>query len=148
VLERLEMPAGTMVSGLESDGGERSFCGGGKSGRVRAVREEDWRIMSLPGRLETQHALVLDYRRHVARFGEIGDYLARRQPPALLLWGRHDGFFEIDETLAWMKALPRMEAHILDGPHLLLETHSAECAELMSRFVGAARPGSLPGSGP
>jgi glutamine cyclotransferase len=38
VLERLEMPKGTGVSGLESDGGDRLFCGGGGSGRVRAVR--------------------------------------------------------------------------------------------------------------
>jgi len=38
VLERLEMPSGVGVSGLESDGGDRFFCGGGKSGKVRAVR--------------------------------------------------------------------------------------------------------------
>ena len=38
VLERLEMPAGTGVSGLESDGADRFFCGGGSSGTVRAVR--------------------------------------------------------------------------------------------------------------
>ena len=38
VLERLEMPAGVGVSGLESDGGDRFFCGGGNSGKVRAVR--------------------------------------------------------------------------------------------------------------
>ena len=38
VLERLEMPAGVGVSGLESDGGDRFFCGGGRSGKVRAVR--------------------------------------------------------------------------------------------------------------
>ena len=38
VLERIEMPAGVGVSGLESDGGDRFFCGGGKSGKVRAVR--------------------------------------------------------------------------------------------------------------
>lgn len=38
VLECLEMPAGTGVSGLESDGGDRFFCGGGASGRLRAVR--------------------------------------------------------------------------------------------------------------
>ena len=38
VKERLEMPPGTGVSGLESDGGERFFCGGGGSGKVRAVR--------------------------------------------------------------------------------------------------------------
>lgn len=38
VLERLEMPAGTGVSGLESDGAELFYCGGGMSGKVRAVR--------------------------------------------------------------------------------------------------------------
>jgi pimeloyl-ACP methyl ester carboxylesterase len=100
--------------------------------------EDDWRIMSLPGRLATQRALVLDYRSHVARFGEIAAYLARWKPPALMLWGRHDAFFEIDETLSWMKALPRMEAHILDGPHFLLETHAGECAALMADFLRRA----------
>lgn len=38
VLERLDMPAGTMVSGLESDGAGLFYCGGGPSGKVRAVR--------------------------------------------------------------------------------------------------------------
>jgi glutamine cyclotransferase len=38
VLESLEMPPGVNVSGLESDGGDRFFCGGGGSGKVRAVR--------------------------------------------------------------------------------------------------------------
>src|SRR5467141_3536517 len=38
VLERLEMPRGTGVSGIESDGGDRFFCGGGGSGKVRTVR--------------------------------------------------------------------------------------------------------------
>lgn len=38
VLEQLDMPAGMGVSGLEADGGDRFFCGGGNSGMVRAVR--------------------------------------------------------------------------------------------------------------
>jgi DNA-binding beta-propeller fold protein YncE len=38
VLERLDMPPGTGVSGLESDGRDRFFCGGGSSGKVRAIR--------------------------------------------------------------------------------------------------------------
>jgi len=38
VLERLQMPAGTAVSGLESDGGDLFYCGGGSSGKVRAVK--------------------------------------------------------------------------------------------------------------
>jgi hypothetical protein len=32
------MPTGVYVSGLESDGGDQFFCGGGPSGKVRAVR--------------------------------------------------------------------------------------------------------------
>jgi glutamine cyclotransferase len=38
VLETLEMPPGVNVTGLESDGGDRFFCGGGTSGKVRTVR--------------------------------------------------------------------------------------------------------------
>ncbi len=38
VLERLDMPPGAGVSGLESDGGDRFFCGGGNSGKIRVVR--------------------------------------------------------------------------------------------------------------
>ena len=38
VLERIEFPLGVGVSGLESDGGDQFYCGGGKSGKVRAVR--------------------------------------------------------------------------------------------------------------
>ncbi|WP_342239045.1 Vgb family protein [Inquilinus sp. OTU3971] len=38
VLESLELPAGVNVSGLESDGADQFFCGGGKTGKVRAVR--------------------------------------------------------------------------------------------------------------
>jgi streptogramin lyase len=38
VLERLQMPEGAGISGLESDGRDQFFCGGGSSGTVRAVR--------------------------------------------------------------------------------------------------------------
>ncbi|WP_193212828.1 glutamine cyclotransferase [Luteolibacter marinus] len=38
VHESLAMPGGMGVSGLESDGGDRFFCGGGSSGKLRVVR--------------------------------------------------------------------------------------------------------------
>jgi streptogramin lyase len=38
VLERLVMPEGTMVAGLEAAGEDLFYCGGGRSGKVRAVR--------------------------------------------------------------------------------------------------------------
>ena len=38
VLEKLEMPDGVLVSGLESDGADQFFCGGATTGKVRVVR--------------------------------------------------------------------------------------------------------------
>jgi len=38
VKEKIEMPAGVNISGLESDGREQFFCGGGKTGKLRVVR--------------------------------------------------------------------------------------------------------------
>jgi glutamine cyclotransferase len=38
VLEALEMPPGALISGLESNGKDQFFCGGQKSGKIRAVR--------------------------------------------------------------------------------------------------------------
>jgi glutamine cyclotransferase len=46
VLERLEMPRGTGVSGLESDGAHLFYAGGGPSGKVRAVRRPNPRRTS------------------------------------------------------------------------------------------------------
>jgi hypothetical protein len=34
-----------------------------------------------------------------------------------------------------MQALPRMEAHILDAGHKLLETHAAAAVPLMRNFI-------------
>ena len=97
--------------------------------------EEDWRVMNLPGRMDTQRALIRDYGKYVERFDAIADYLARRQPPSLMVWGRHDPFFELAEVLSWMQALPRMEAHVLDAGHKLLETHAAAAVSLMLDFI-------------
>jgi glutamine cyclotransferase len=38
VLTQLDMPEGAGISGLEADGGDRLFCGGGNSGKIRVVR--------------------------------------------------------------------------------------------------------------
>lgn len=38
VLEKLDLPSGTYVSGLESNGSDQFFCGGGSSKKIRSVR--------------------------------------------------------------------------------------------------------------
>ncbi len=101
--------------------------------------EEDWRVMCLPGRMETQRTLIADYAHYVARFEAVAEYLARWQPPSLMLWGRHDAFFDLAEIQSWMRALPRMEAHVFDGGHMLLETHAAAAVPLMLDFIRRTR---------
>jgi pimeloyl-ACP methyl ester carboxylesterase len=100
---------------------------------------EDWRVLNLPGRMEMQRTLLADYGNYVARFDAIGAYFKHRQPPALMVWGRHDAFFDIAETLSWIQDLPRMEAHILDGGHFLLETHAEPALSLMTDFIERTR---------
>jgi pimeloyl-ACP methyl ester carboxylesterase len=102
---------------------------------------DDWRVMNLPGRMQTQLALIADYKSHAARFDAIAEYLKAWQPPALMLWGRHDPYFDIAETLSWMQDLPRMEAHVFDGGHFLLETHAAAALPLMLAFIRRPQPG-------
>lgn len=102
------------------------------------IWEEDWRVMSLPGRLAAQRDLLADYAGHVAQFDAIAGYLQTHQPRALMLWGRHDAFFDIAETVSWMEDLPRMEAHIFDAGHFLLETHAEAATTLLRDFVRAA----------
>ena len=99
------------------------------------VWEADWRVMQLPGRMETQRALIAAYGNYGARFDELAEYLARRQPPSLMVWARHDPFFDLAEILSWMRALPRMESHVLDAGHKLLETHAAAASTLMLDFI-------------
>jgi pimeloyl-ACP methyl ester carboxylesterase len=98
----------------------------------------DWERMSRPGNIEVHFQLFYDYRNHVARFGEIARYHAEHQPACLVLWGRHDPFFDIAEVLAYHQALTSVEAHLYDGGHFLLETHATEVADLLVTFVGDA----------
>ena len=97
--------------------------------------QEDWRVMNRPGHVRTQRERIADHGRYAERFDAIADYLARWQPRAVLVWGRHDVYFDIAEVLSWMRALPRMQAHVLDGGHLLLEMHGEETTDIILSFI-------------
>jgi pimeloyl-ACP methyl ester carboxylesterase len=95
----------------------------------------DWERMSRPGNVDIQFKLFEDYKSHVARFPDIQRYHRDHQPPCLVLWGRHDIYFSLDEVMAYARNLDRVEIHVFDGAHLLLETHAVECADAIRRFV-------------
>jgi len=96
----------------------------------------DWERLSRPGNIDIQFQLFYDYRNHVARFAEIASYHKEHQPPCLVLWGRHDTFFDIAEVLAYHQDMVALDVHLYDAGHFLLETHPAEVAQLLTAFVG------------
>jgi hypothetical protein len=57
-----------------------------------------------------------------------------------MFWARHDPFFDLAEILSWMRALPRMETHVLDAGHKLLETHAAAAVSLILDFIRHVTP--------
>ena len=96
----------------------------------------DWQRLSRPGVMDAQWKIFEDYRHHIARFGEIVAYHKKWQPPCLVLWGRHDPYFDIAEVLAYHQDMDRVELHVYDAGHHLLETHADEVAEQINTFVG------------
>lgn len=95
----------------------------------------DWERLRRPGVTDIQFRIFSSYAWHIGRFAEISAYHREHQPPALILWGRHDRYFAIEEVLAYHRELDRLSIHIFDGGHQLLETHSPECAALMREFI-------------
>ncbi|MEO4001678.1 alpha/beta hydrolase, partial [Mesorhizobium sp. CAU 1732] len=76
-----------------------------------------------------------DYSSHAASFPACKAYHRDHQPRALLLWGRHDPYYDIAEVDAYARNLERIDMHVFDGTHLLLETHHEECARMMRNFI-------------
>ncbi|MBL1078257.1 alpha/beta hydrolase [Nocardia sp. 2] len=95
----------------------------------------DWERMTRPGVIDAHFRLFQDYATHVARFDELADYHRTWKPPCLVLWGRHDPFFDLAEIMGYARTVDQLEIHVFDGGHLLLETHAPECAAAMREFV-------------
>ena len=58
VLEKLEMPPGVSVSGLESDGGDRFFCGGEGSGKMQSRAADPSEVSRRGERVGLSHWLA------------------------------------------------------------------------------------------
>ena len=97
--------------------------------------ELDIAYMARPGAEDIQLDLILDYRSNVALYPAFQAYFRAHQPPVLAIWGRHDPAFLPAGAQAYRTDLPAAEVHLLDAGHFALETHSAEIAEHIRRFL-------------
>jgi pimeloyl-ACP methyl ester carboxylesterase len=95
----------------------------------------DWMLMSRPGNVEMQFALFTDYRTNVAMYPRFQEFFRKHRPPALIIWGRHDVYFDVAEADCYRRDLPEAEVHVLDAGHKALETHCSEIAHLIRDFL-------------
>lgn len=95
----------------------------------------DWERFSRPGNLNMQYALNLTYKTNIELFPAFQEYFRTYQPPALIIWGKYDVYFDVAEVNCYKRELPDAETHILEGGHMALETNFDEVLELISTFM-------------
>jgi pimeloyl-ACP methyl ester carboxylesterase len=100
----------------------------------------DFELLSRPGNDAIQLALFRDYATNPPMYPDLHEYLRRRRPPVLAVWGKDDEIFGPDGARAFAADVPDAEIHLLDGGHFLLESAHDQVAELMLGFLDRRLP--------
>jgi len=95
----------------------------------------DWERMKRPGNIDMQFELNCDFKSNIEMFPEFQAYFRTHQPPALIIWGKYDAFFGVEEALCYKRDLPNAQVYIVDGGHMALEINFPEVLELITNFL-------------
>lgn len=96
----------------------------------------DQALLDRPGNAEIQLDLFYDYRTNIPLYPQWQAYFREYAPPALVVWGENDAIFIAAGAMPYQRDLPGAETHLLDTGHFALETHGAEIANLIRKFLG------------
>src|SRR5580658_5223193 len=91
--------------------------------------------LSRPGADEVQLALFGDYKSNVALYPTFQNYFRTHQPPLLAVWGKNDPFFLPPGAEAFKRDIPDAVVRFFDTGHFALETHAAEIAAEIRKFL-------------
>lgn len=94
----------------------------------------DWERMSRPGNIDMQFELNCTFKTNIEMYPAFQAYFRKHQPPALIIWGKHDVFFNVEEAPCYKRDLPNAQVHVLDGGHKALETNFDEIVNLLIEF--------------
>lgn len=130
----------TKVSAFLSEEGIRSQYTAGLPGELAdrlspELWTLDWERMQRTGNADMQFELNTDYQNNLKMYPVFQEYFRKHQPPALIVWGKHDPFFRAGEAICYKKDLPAAGIHLLEGSHMLLETNFDEMSTLICRFM-------------
>jgi pimeloyl-ACP methyl ester carboxylesterase len=100
---------------------------------------DEFAFLSKPAQADIQTELFYDYRTNVDAYPRWQAWLREKQPPLLVLWGKHDLSFDLSEPEAYRRDVPNAQVHVLDAGHFALDTAADEIAVLVRDFVSATR---------
>lgn len=95
-------------------------------------------LMERPGNKAIQLDLFLDYANNLTRYAEFQAFFREHQPPALIIWGKHDPFFIPPGAEAYRRDNPNAVVELLDTGHFALETHVDYIAKRIREVIGSA----------
>ena len=95
----------------------------------------DTALFERPGNKEIQLDLFLDYPSNIKLYPRFQEYFRTFKPPLLAIWGKNDPFFVPSGAEAFRKDLPNAQVQFLDTGHFAIETHVAEIAAAMIKFL-------------
>ena len=91
--------------------------------------------LARPGADEVQLDLFGDYKSNVALYPAFQKYFRTHKPPLLAVWGKSDPFFLPPGAEAFKRDIPNAVVRFLDTGHFALETHAAEVAAELRKFM-------------
>jgi pimeloyl-ACP methyl ester carboxylesterase len=131
-----------LEAAVSEDGFRDEFVGELRPALAARVPPDLWKLawsqLRSPERRAIMVRLMEGLRENLAWFPRYQGYLREHQPPALVVWGPHDGYMPEGAARAYLRDLPKAELHLLDGGHWLLETNLDEVVALVHAFLTRA----------
>jgi pimeloyl-ACP methyl ester carboxylesterase len=125
---------------LGPEGIKLQYLAGVPEAHLDRIAPENWLLdqylMQSQPRLDIQLDLFGDYQTNIDLYPKFQAYFRERQPPTLIVWGRHDPFFTIAGAEAYKRDIPNAELHFLDASHFVLETQGPAAIALIRDFLG------------
>jgi pimeloyl-ACP methyl ester carboxylesterase len=107
--------------------------------QLELVNPDNWHhdqfLLDRPGNKDIQLAMFLSYGTNVDAYPQWQELFREYQPPALIVWGKGDYIFPESGAHPYERDLKRVEKHILDTGHFVLETHVEFVANRINAFM-------------
>jgi pimeloyl-ACP methyl ester carboxylesterase len=100
---------------------------------------DEFYFLNRPGQSEIQSDLFYDYRTNVDAYPKWQEWMRKKQPRLLVIWGKYELSFDSGEPERYRGDVPNAEIHVVDGGHFALDTAADEIASLVANFMAVTR---------